>query len=55
VVTIGAALWWLNANPYRPAGTINVQPVIAFLNRDGHDSYRYLTLGFGSDLSKVST
>ena len=55
VVTIGAALWWLNANPYRPAGTINVQPVVAFLNRDGHDSYRYLTLGFGSDLAQVST
>jgi hypothetical protein len=55
VVTIGAALWWLNANPYRPAGTINVQPVVAFLNRDGHDSYRYLTLGFGSELAKVST
>lgn len=55
VVTIGAALWWLNANPYRPAGTINVKPVIAFLNRDGHDSYRYLTLGFGSELSQVST
>jgi len=55
VITIGAALWWLNANPYRPAGTINVQPVVAFLNRDGHDSYRYLTLGFGSDLAKVST
>ena len=55
VATIGAALFWLNANPFRPAGTINVQPVIAFLNRDGHDSYRYLTLGFGSELSKVST
>jgi hypothetical protein len=55
VITIGAALWWLNANPYRPAATINVQPVIAFLNRDGHDSYRYLTLGFGSELARVST
>lgn len=55
VATIGAALFWLNANPFRPAGTINVQPVIAFLNRDGHDSYRYLTLGFGSELAKVST
>jgi hypothetical protein len=55
VGTIGAALWWLNANPYRPAGTTNVQPVIAFLNRDGHDNFRYLTLGFGSELSKVST
>jgi hypothetical protein len=56
VGTIGAALWWLSANPYRPMGTTtNVEPVIAFLNRDGHDAYRYLTLGFGSDLSKVST
>jgi hypothetical protein len=32
-----------------------VQPVIAFLNRDGHDQYRYLVLGFGNDLSKIST
>ena len=55
VVTIGAALYWLNANPYRPAATVNVDPVISFLNRDGHDSFRYLTLGFGSELAKVST
>jgi hypothetical protein len=55
VGTIGAALWWLNANPYRSGGSMDVQPVIAFLNRDGHDAYRYLTLGFGNELSKVST
>jgi hypothetical protein len=55
VATIGAALAWLTANPYRPTGSINVDPVIAFLNRDGHDSYRYLTLGFGSELAQVST
>jgi hypothetical protein len=55
VVSIGAALAWLAANPYRPTGTMNVKPVIAFLNRDGHDSYRYLTLGFGSELAQVST
>jgi len=55
VATIGAALAWLTANPYRSTGTANVDPVINFLNRDGHDSYRYLTLGFGSELSKVST
>ncbi len=55
VGTVGAALWWLNGNPYRPAGSTNVQPVIAFLNRDGHDAYRYVTLGFGSELAKVST
>jgi hypothetical protein len=55
VATVGAALWWLNGNPYRPTGTTNVDPVIAFLNRDGHDAYRYVTLGFGSELAKVST
>jgi hypothetical protein len=55
VGTIGGALWWLSANPYRPTETLNVDPVVAFLNRDGHDSFRYITLGFGSELSKVST
>lgn len=55
VGTLGAAMWWLNANPYRPSGSADIEPVIAFLNRDGHDSYRYLTLGFGSELAKVST
>src|SRR5215469_10236667 len=55
VATIGAALAWLTANPYRSSGSANVDPVIGFLNRDGHDSYRYLTLGFGSELSQVST
>ena len=55
VASIGAALAWLTANPYRPTATMNVKPVIAFLNRDGHDSYRYLTLGFGSELAQVST
>jgi hypothetical protein len=55
VATIGAALAWLTANPYRPTITMDVNPVIAFLNRDGHDSYRYLTLGFGSELAQVST
>jgi hypothetical protein len=55
VATLGAALFWLTANPFRPTGTTNVEPVIAFLNRDGHDAYRYITLGFGSELAKVST
>ena len=35
--------------------TLNLRPVIDFLNRDGHDRYRYLTLGFGSQLAKIST
>ena len=55
VATFGAALAWVANNPYRPASVLDVKPVIAFLNRDGHDNYRYLTLGFGSALAKVST
>jgi hypothetical protein len=55
VATIGAALAWLTANPYRPTVSMDVSPVISFLNRDGHNSYRYLTLGFGSELAQVST
>jgi hypothetical protein len=55
VATLGMALAWLTANPYRPLATVDVGPVVDFLNRDGHDGYRYLTLGFGSDLAKVST
>ena len=55
VTTVGMALAWLNANPFRPTATVDVDPVVAFLNRDGHDAYRYLTLGFGSELAKVST
>jgi len=55
VATVGAALAWLTANPFRPTVSMDVSPVDAFLNRDGHDAYRYLTLGFGSELAKVGT
>ncbi|MGA9902972.1 MAG: hypothetical protein WBQ39_13620, partial [Terriglobales bacterium] len=55
VVTLGAALYWLNANPFRPGTALNVEPVITFLNRDGHDGFRYVALGFGSELAKIST
>ncbi len=55
VTTFGTALFWLTANPYRPGTPTNVDPVIAFLNRDGHDAHRYVALGFGSELAKIST
>src|SRR5438309_5279370 len=32
VTTLGAALWWLNANPFRAGTSLNVKPVITFLN-----------------------
>jgi hypothetical protein len=54
VFTFGAAMFWLTENPFRPGTLINVAPVDAFLNRDGHDAYRYVLLGFGSELARVS-
>jgi hypothetical protein len=55
ITTLGIALGWLVLNPYRPSETLDVRPVVSFLNRDGHDKYRYLVLGFGNALAKVST
>ncbi len=55
VATMAFAMGWLTWSPYRPTGGLNVDSVVEFLNRDGHDQYRYLTLGFGNALPKVST
>lgn len=47
-----AAAW----STYRPADAedFKVDSVAAWLNRDGHDQYRYLTLGFGNKLSRLA-
>src|SRR5215469_11903195 len=55
VLTTSLALGWLTWSPFRTTSSLNVDSVVNFLNRDGHDQYRYLTLGFGNALSKVST
>ncbi|HEX6502597.1 MAG TPA: hypothetical protein VF011_05070 [Terriglobales bacterium] len=55
VVTIALAMGWLTWSPFRPTGGLDVSAVVEFLNRDGHDQYRYLTLGFGNALPKLST
>ena len=55
VFTLALAMGWLTWSPFRTTGGLNVDAVVDFLNRDGHDQYRYLTLGFGNDLPKVST
>lgn len=52
VASAGVALGWMTWHPYN-VGDFDVQPVINFLNREGHDRFRYMTLGFGSLLSKV--
>jgi len=55
VFTMSLALGWLNWSPFHTSGGLNVDAVVNFLNRDGHDQYRYLTLGFGNSMSKVAT
>ena len=55
VASLALALGWLTWSPFRTFSSLNVDSVVSFLNRDGHDQYRYLTLGFGNALSKVST
>jgi hypothetical protein len=41
---------------YRPADAedFNVDSVASWLNRDGHDQYRYVTLGFGNKISRLA-
>ena len=55
VGTFALAMAWLDLSPFRASGGLKVDSVVSFLNRDGHDQYRYLTLGFGNALPKVST
>jgi hypothetical protein len=41
---------------YRPADAedFKVDSAAAWLNRDGHDQYRYLTLGFGNKIARLA-
>jgi len=47
------AVWWAT---YRPADAVdfNVDSTAAWLNRDGHDKYRYVTLGFGNKIARLA-
>ncbi len=55
VFTCAMAVAWTTYHPINSDNGLNVQAVANFLNRDGHDKYRYLTLGFGNKLSELST
>jgi hypothetical protein len=54
VATFGVAAAWINAHPATDKN-FEVGDVVAFLNRDGHENYRYITLGFGNKFSQVAT
>jgi hypothetical protein len=58
-LTVAAALSCALAvawSTYRPADAADykVDSVAAWLNRDGHDRYRYITLGFGNKISRLA-
>jgi hypothetical protein len=51
--TCSLAVAWSTFRP-ADAANFNVEPVAQWLNRDGHDKYRYITLGFGNKLSRLA-
>jgi hypothetical protein len=53
-IGMGIAVSWPIYHPMHEL-KFNTSEVISFLNRDGHDKFRYLTLGFGSKISEVGT
>ena len=55
ITTFSIPMAWLNLSPFHPNSGMDVDSVVSFLNRDGHDRYRYMTLGVGNALPKIST
>jgi hypothetical protein len=51
--TCALAVGW---STYRPAdaASFKIDSVADWLNRDGHDQYRYVTLGFGNKISRLA-
>jgi hypothetical protein len=54
VASFGCAVGWTVWHPIS-VDAFNVDPIVDFLNRDNHDQFRYMTLGFGNLFSKVAT
>jgi hypothetical protein len=52
-ITCALAVGWTTYHP-ADAEDFDVSPVAAWLNRDGHDQYRYVTLGFGNKISRLA-
>ena len=51
--TCALAVGWASFRP-ADAEDFKVNSVAAWLNRDGHDSYRYVTLGFGNKIARLA-
>lgn len=51
--TCALAVSWSSFHP-ADAEDFKVDSVAAWLNRDGHDQYRYVTLGFGNKIARLA-
>ena len=49
----GLAVAWITYHP-ADAADFKVDPIAQWLNRDGHDRYRYVTLGFGNKIASLA-
>jgi hypothetical protein len=54
VASCAIAVAWTTFHPIS-SSPFKVEQVISFLNRDEHWKFRYITLGFGNQFSKVAT
>jgi hypothetical protein len=51
--TCAFAVGWTTLHPADP-GDFDVSPSASWLSRDGHDQYRYVTLGFTNQISRLA-
>ena len=56
VAAIAAFIFTVNLSQFRPIqpDTIDAAPIAEFMEKDQHDRWRYLTLGFGDQMAWVS-
>lgn len=56
IASIGAFVFTVNLSEFRPLqpDTIDPTPIADFMDKDQHDRWRYLTLGFGDQMAWVS-
>lgn len=52
-LTCAAAVAWVTYRPADASG-FKTDSIAAWLNRDGHDQYRYVTLGFGNKIARLA-
>lgn len=56
VALLGTALFSANLSAFRPfqPDPIDTDPIVAFIEKDQHDRWRFMTLGFGDQMAALS-